>query len=373
MATMLTATHLAALGSLGLTSICIALFIPMAARVSLLDYPDERKCHTAPTPTIGGVAMYVGVLASFVLTGLAEPSLGPLAAGSTLLVIVGFIDDFTPLGYRIRFVGQFIAAGLITIWGGLTVHHLGDVFGLGPIPLGVLATPLTMVAIVGVINGINMLDGLDGLAASVVICILSPVFAYASVLRHTSLAVACLLVIACVLGFLLFNFRFPWRDRAPVFMGNAGSNFLGFVVAWAVLSLAKHPQSHMPPIAVVWIVALPVIDTLVSMWRRHKKGRSMFSPDRDHVHHILQRAGFSVNATVLIIAGTTAILATTAIAASLYDIPHTWLFAGYILLIYLHNWFIASAWRFARTIRRLLERRDPAKWRRVANHLAKKR
>jgi len=370
---MLTTAQLAALCGLGVTSVLIALLIPIAERVSLLDHPSERKCHAAPTPIVGGIAMYLGVAASFLLADVPLQTLGPLAAGSTLLVVIGLIDDIKPLGYRVRLVAQCVAAGFLTVWGGLTIDNLGNLIGLGPISLGALAVPFTLFAVVGLINGINMLDGLDGLAASVVIALLLPIGVYASHTGLISVSVASLLVIACILGFLLFNYRFPWRDRAPVFMGDAGSNLLGFVVAWAVLSLFQHPQSELPPIAVLWLVAFPVVDTLVTMWRRHRKGLSMFRPDCDHVHHILHRAGFGVNATVLIVAGGTALFAAIAIVASLAGAPEPLMFGGFLLLVSLHSWFISSAWRFARAIRGLLAPADSGIWRRIASHLAKKR
>lgn len=370
---MLTTTHLAAIAGLGLTSGLIALLIPIAERVSLLDHPDGRKCHTAPTPIVGGIAIYLGVVISFLLADVPLATLGPLAAGSTLLVAIGVIDDIRPLGYPVRLAAQCVAAGFLAIWGGLTIDSLGNLLGLGPISLGYLATPFTVFAVVGLINGVNMLDGLDGLAATVVIAMLLPICAYASHAGLDSVALTGVLVIACICGFLVFNYRFPWRDRAPVFMGDAGSNLLGFFVAWTVLELFQHPQSELPPIGILWLVAFPVVDTLVTMWRRHRKGQSMFRPDCDHVHHVLQRAGFGVSGTVLIIAGSTAAFGTIAIAASLAGAPEPLLFAGFLLLTFLHHWFMSSAWRFARTIRRLVIGRNPGNWRRIAGRVGNQR
>jgi UDP-GlcNAc:undecaprenyl-phosphate/decaprenyl-phosphate GlcNAc-1-phosphate transferase len=370
---MLTNVQSAALCGLGVTSALIVLFIPMAERAALLDHPNERKCHIAPTPVVGGIAMYLGVVASSLLAEMPWQTLGPLAAGASLLVVVGLLDDIRPLGFGIRLLAQCVAASFLTFWGGLTIDSLGDLVGFGPIPLGVLSAPFTVFAIVGLVNAVNMLDGLDGLAASVALVMLLPIGAYASQTGLTSVAVASLLVMACIIGFLLFNYRFPWRDRAPVFMGDAGSNLLGFVVAWAALSLLQHPRSQLPPIAFLWLVAFPVVDALVTMWRRRRKGLSMFAPDCDHVHHVLQRAGFGVNATVLLLASSSAVLGTLAILASLAGTPEPLMFGGFALLVYLHAWFISSAWRFARTIRRLVKARDPRKWHRVASHLGKKR
>jgi len=356
---MLTNTQAAALAGFGITSALVALFIPMAERIALLDHPTERKCHAAPTPVVGGIAMYLGVMASLLLAGLPAATLGPLVAGATLLVAMGFIDDIRPLGFRVRLIGQCIAAGFLAVWGGLTIHSLGDLLGLGPIQLGVLATPFTLFAVVGLINGVNMLDGLDGLAASVVLAMLLPIGGYAFFTGLASVAIVCMLVAACIAGFLLFNYRFPWQERAQVFMGDAGSNLLGFVVAWAVLSLLQHPASQLRPVSFLWLVAFPVVDALVTMWRRHRKAQSMFAPDCDHVHHILQRAGFGVNATVLLIAGSAVLLGALAILAALAGVPEPLMFAAFAALVYLHHWFIASAWRFARRLRQVLVVRGP--------------
>lgn len=344
----------AALAGLLLTATCAALLIPCAMRWALVDHPDERKRHTRPTPIIGGVAMYFGTLAGLVLAGLPMQTLGPVAAGSTLLVVVGIIDDIRGLGFRIRFAVQCVAAGCLIFWGGLTIDSLGDLFGLGPISLGPLAAPFAVFAVVGLVNAVNMLDGLDGLAGGVVVAILLPVFAYTSMTGMNTIGAASLVVIACVLGFLLFNYRFPWRRDAHAFMGDAGSTLLGFLLAWVMLSLFQQPEPRLPPIAILWIVAVPVSDTVVAMWRRHRKGHSIFAPDRDHLHHILQRAGFGVNATVLIIAGTAALFATTAIVASLDCYPQPWMAIGFGAFIYLHNRIISSAGRFTRAFRHLL-------------------
>lgn len=350
------AVYQGALAGFAVTSALIAVLIPVATQWSLLDHPNERKTHLAPTPIVGGIAMYLGVLVSFALAGVPWQELGPLAAGSTVLVLVGVIDDIKPLGYRIRFVAQCVGATILILWGGLTIDNLGDLFGLGPLGLGPLAIPFTLVCVVGLINAVNMLDGLDGLAGGVVIAMLMPVLAYTAFTGLTGLAVPTLLVIASVCGFLLFNYRFPWRDRARTFMGDAGSNFLGLVVAWIVLELYHHPQSELPPIAIAWIVALPVVDTVTTMCRRCQKGLSVCRPDRDHVHHILQRAGLGVNATVLVISGGAAALGAVAVVAAVTGVPEALMTLALVGLIYLHYQLLCAAWRVTRAVHRRLGR-----------------
>lgn len=350
----MTSTHWAALVGLALTTLLIALLIPVANHLHLVDHPDQRKRHVAPTPLVGGVAMYLGTLAGLLLSDIPLQTFGPFAAGATLLMVAGIIDDIRDLDYRIRLAVQCAAAGILIAWGGLSIDSLGNLVGLGPISLGPMTIPFTLFAVVGLINAINMLDGMDGLAGGVVVAILVPVSAYAAVAGLGHLAAATVVVIACVLGFLLFNYRFPWRHKAPAFMGDAGSTFLGFTLAWVMLSLFQHPESHLPPIGILWIVGFPVADTIVTMWRRRRKGLSVFRPDRDHIHYILQRSGFGINATVLIIAGLTALFATGALIASSQGVPQPLMTAAFVLLLYLHYRLISSAMRFTQRFRHLL-------------------
>jgi UDP-GlcNAc:undecaprenyl-phosphate GlcNAc-1-phosphate transferase len=122
----------------------------------------------------------------------------------------------------------------------------------------------------------------------------------------------------------------------------------------------------------LWLVTFPVVDTVVTMWRRRRKGLSMFQPDCDHVHHILQRAGFGVNATVFIVAGSTALSGVIAIVGCLAGAPEPLMFGVFLLLVALHHWFISSAWRAARMIHRLRIAPQLDVWHRITSHLAKK-
>lgn len=351
---MFSETHWAALLSFGLTSMLILLLIPLARRVGLIDKPDERKRHTAPTPLVGGIAMFLGTAASLWFVAPQPDTFAPFLAGSALLVAFGLIDDARNLDYRIRFAVQACAAAILVFWGDLTIDTLGNLVGLGPVDLGPFSIPFTIFAVVGMINAINMLDGLDGLAGSVTLAILLPVLAFGRSEGVHEIVVPCLLLASSVFAFLLFNYRFRGREKAPVFMGDAGSNFLGFALAWIVVSLEGDGGSGLSPIAILWIVGFPVADTLTTMWRRRRKGLSAFTPDHDHVHYVLRRAKFSVNTTVLIVSGLTALCAIVGILASLDGFPEPMLTLGLLALFAVHNLTLTRAWRFTKRFRRLL-------------------
>lgn len=325
--------------------------IPLAGRLGLVDRPCNRKRHQLPTPVIGGIAMFVAVATGLLLANLPLPSTNAFLIGALLLVGVGIRDDIKPIDYRIRFAVQAAAAGILAVWGGIRIDSLGNLFGLGDIVLGPFAVPFTIFAVVGLINAVNMLDGLDGLAATVVAGILLPIAVYGALHGLDGVVQIIVILLAGVLAFLLFNYRFPWRKSAHTFMGDTGSNFLGFTLAWIVILLADQPASGLSPIAILWLIAFPVADTLLTMGRRWHKGQSPFHPGHDHVHYILERAGFSVNATVLIIAGVAALCTLLGLLASLHGWPEPLLTLLLVVYITLHGLTLARATRVSKALR----------------------
>jgi UDP-GlcNAc:undecaprenyl-phosphate GlcNAc-1-phosphate transferase len=271
-----------------------------ARRIDLVDHPSERKTHCTPTPLTGGVALFAAVAAGLLVAAPATPGLAPILAGGAVLVVFGVFDDVREIDFRLRFVVQAAAAACLVLGADVRVETLGNLLGFGPIELGLLSVPFSIFAVVGLINAINMLDGLDGLAGSVTLVSLAAVLLVAAS-AVPSLVTPALILIAAVLGFLLVNYRFPGRKRALVFMGDAGSTFLGYCLAWFVIALPQQAPAAVAPIAALWLVALPVADTLATIWRRKRQGLSAFHAGHNHIHHLLRRAGFGINATVLLI------------------------------------------------------------------------
>ncbi|CAK0779180.1 UDP-GlcNAc:undecaprenyl-phosphate/decaprenyl-phosphate GlcNAc-1-phosphate transferase [Gammaproteobacteria bacterium] len=231
--------------------------------------------------------MFFAFVATIILSGIHFPGMMGLLCSTSLLVGLGILDDFHELSAWPRFVGQIMAAVAMYFVGGISIENLGALFGEGDVVLGPVALPFTVFATVGVINAFNMIDGIDGLAGGLsLISILFFSFLAGLGDHHTDLVMLMLLG-AAIVAFLLFNLRFPGRPFALVFMGDAGSMFLGFMLCWFAVGLSQGEHRAMAPVTALWILAVPLFDTLSVMIRRLTNGKSPFIADRGHLHHML--------------------------------------------------------------------------------------
>lgn len=311
---------------------------PIALRFRLLDAPSGRKDHLRPVPVIGGIAMFGGLVCATVTLPAAEPMLGALLATSALLVIIGLWDDYRGLSAHTRFAVQIGAALLMIYWGEVSLHDLGDLFWPGAtFALGLCAIPFTVFCTVGVINAMNMVDGLDGLAGGIAGMSLL-LLAWAAFVAGLYTDVHLLLLAAgVVFTFLCFNLRFPWRRRgAKVFMGNAGSMFLGLILAWLLIKLSQGEQRAFAPVTALYLFGLPLLDTFSLTIRRIVKHRSPVAGDREHLHHILMRAGYSVNQSVLIMWGLGLAMGMTGLTALYFRIAESAMFYAFLGLFFLY-------------------------------------
>ncbi len=275
------------------TVACIEFLKPVAEHIGLLDRPGGRKTHSHHVPLIGGIAIFIGFCFSLLCLNMSLHDMRGLLAGSFILVLIGVVDDFRELTPRVRLLGQVLAGLILIRWGHLSVDNLGNLFFYGPIHLGLLSTIATLFLVLTLINAINMIDGQDGLAGLVILSE-ALLLAFWSVQLNQLLSFDLLILLSVVLcGFLSFNIPLPWRRRASVFMGDAGSTFLGFVIAWFAIGLsqvmlsASHHQTGFNPITILWILAYPLFDLLTVVIHRHSRKKSPFAPSRDHLHHLL--------------------------------------------------------------------------------------
>ena len=334
----------AALAAGGVTWLVLWALQPVAGRLNLLDYPKGRKDHAHPTPITGGLAMLVGVLAVG-MSSLVPFTMHNLAflAAATLLVVVGLLDDRYDLPWWLRIPTHAVAA-LVMIYGGeVRVEQLGPVFGLGEMSLGWASIPFTVFATVGLINAINMIDGADGLAGSLVATALLLLTGAGLYSGNLATAGHTLLLASVVIAFLAWNARFPWRPRAKLFMGNAGSAFLGFVIAWFSFRLTQNPAHPINPVLALWFVAIPVMDCLVLMVRRVRGRRSPFIADRNHMHHMMLDAGFGPTQAALFLSAVTVFFGVAIGQAMRHDVPHPLLLSLYLVLCL--GWYWLSARR----------------------------
>lgn len=333
-----------------ITVLALILARPIAIRLDLLDHPGGRKDHEQPTPVIGGIAMAIAIVGGSLLTHGLPDQLLTYTVCVALLVAVGLWDDRRDLDWRLRLAAQCGAALIMIYGGGVRVENLGELFGLGRVDLGLWSVPFTVFATVGCINALNMADGSDGLAGLVVWVAMAMLAAAAAYAGNAILAERIALVLGALGGFLLFNMRFPWQPRAQVFMGNAGSAFLGFTVAWVSFRLTQTPGHPVTPILAPFLIAPPLIDCLVLIVRRLRSGRSPFSADRNHIHHLMRDAGFPPAAIAWVLAVATGVIGTGAAFAVKADIPSPVLVAAFMLMVVAH--FLATRHREA-AVRRL--------------------
>lgn len=355
------------------TALLIAGLRPLAGRVGLVDVPNERKNHSAPTPLVGGLGIFLGVLVAAALAlataglPLSQPVLSFFAAGF-LLVAVGVVDDRYELSPLARFAVQIAAALIMVYGGGVVLTDLGRMTPSGAVlELGILAVPFTVFATLGVINALNMCDGLDGLSGSLAMVSIIGL-ALAGLLWAGPGEVALLLLLgAAVPAFLLYNLRLPRvRPRAAVFMGDAGSMFLGFALTWFAIGLSQGENRAIPPAAALWFIMLPIIDAVAMMLRRIVRGRSPFAPDREHLHHVFQLAGYSVNQTVAVMAAIAVAGVAMALGAVQFGVNELLVALLFLMLGLLYFWMIMRAWRVMRFVRRSICRRRQAVDRRTS-------
>lgn len=326
-----------------LTCALIGAMRALAPRFGLIDRPGGHKRHAEPVPVIGGVAMFLALA----LVDSTQPYLdssGTLIWALALLVATGVLDDRYGIPPAVKMAAQALAALVVVAGDGVVITSLGDLAGFGETRLAALAVPFTVFAVVGIVNAINMADGVDGLAGSIGVIALGWFAAAALALGLTMQVDEILILKGVLIGFLLFNLRLPWRRRAAIFMGDAGSMMLGFVLAWIAIVLTQHPGA-MPPMVAVWILALPILDTLTVMVRRIRKHRNPFAPDREHLHHALLRAGVSVERTVPLLALVSALCGLAGFAAWRAQVPQWVLFYAFVALLAVYYFGMCRVWR----------------------------
>jgi UDP-GlcNAc:undecaprenyl-phosphate GlcNAc-1-phosphate transferase len=299
----------------------ILLLRPVARWLRLVDIPKSpRKVHAAPTPLAGGAAITLaGVLAASLLLPMTRDVLA-LGLASLMMLVVGTVDDRFDINWRVRIVAQSAAAMVLFLYGGVRVEWIGDAFGFASRSLGVLSLPFTVLATVGVTNAINWADGVDGLAGSLCLAALAMFTAAAVWSGNAALAADLALMGGCVMGFLVFNLRTPWRPTASVFLGD-GAEILGLWIAWAAFRLTQTPNHPATPVLAPFLIALPVIDCLVLIVRRLRVGYSPFFADRNHMHHRLLDIGFTPSAVVAILVGLSLAIGLAAGLARLVRLP----------------------------------------------------
>ncbi len=330
--------------ALFITIVMVPLFRGLAYRMNALDQPDERKVHIRPMARTGGLAMAVGILVPLVLWAPPVSFLRALLFASSIIVAAGFVDDIVTLGPRVKLGAQAFAAAVIVFYGGVKIQSLGSLLPEGWFLAEWVSVALTLLVVVGVTNAINLADGLDGLAGGISIIVFIVLGYSGYIVGNSVIALVSAAIIGAIFGFLRFN-TYP----ATIFMGDAGSQLLGFLAIVLALKLTQGNIALSPALPLL-LLGFPILDTMTVMLARIYHGRSPFSADKNHFHHKLMRLGLSHSEAVL-----TIYFLQTALVLMAYGMRYCsdWLIVGVyaFFIVVISLFFFLSAhfkWRFRR-------------------------
>jgi UDP-GlcNAc:undecaprenyl-phosphate GlcNAc-1-phosphate transferase len=322
--------------SLGLALLFLPRLASIAGRIGLMDQPGDRKNHEEAKPLVGGIGMVMAFVVSSLLF-IPLQGLRGFYAGVIILIIAGFLDDYKELAPSWKFIAQITAALLLIYFSNTILLTFGNLLSFGDINFGIFAIPMTVFCIVGLSNAINMIDGLDGLAGGISLIGLVS-FAILSYLGgHNEMLILCLALSGAVLGFLKYN----WAP-AKLFMGDAGSLFLGFTLVFASIHVTQGEDSVVRPFVPLFVLAVPITDTLTLIVKRLIVGRSPFSADTFHLHHMLIRFGLNRKQAVMAILALCSVMSLAGILGIVFRVPEYFMFFFFLAYFSIH--FCASFW-----------------------------
>jgi len=282
----------------------IPLLAKYAYTIGMIDEPDPRKIHSKPIPRVGGPGIVLGALVPVSIWLSWDVLVTSYLAGSLVLLTFGVWDDIKQLGHYAKFIGQFTAVLLVVYYGGLYVTQIPFIGELNA-SIGKIFTVITMV---GVINALNHSDGLDGLAGGESLMSLSAIAYLSYISNDMTIFLISLSTIGGVFGFLRFN-----SHPAHIFMGDGGSQFLGFTLAFLVIHLTQISNPTYSSSIAVLLIGLPIVDIVAVLFLRMHGGMNWFRATRNHVHHRLLEMGFHHYESVVIIYSVQVILVICAV------------------------------------------------------------
>lgn len=300
----------------------------IAIHINAMDIPNKRKIHTKPMPRLGGLAIFISFLICYMIFGQMTTQMLSITIASFIIILFGIIDDINPLKARYKLIGQLIASLIIVFYGKII---LDDVYIFNYyINFGRLSPYITILFIISCINAINLIDGLDGLASGISTIYFLTIAIIALITNRIGGLdiILSIIMLGATLGFLVFNF-----PPASIFMGDTGSQFLGFMISIISLLGFKNITFNSLVVPIV-ILAIPIFDTIFAILRRLLKGESIGTPDKEHFHHQLLKMKFKPRTTVIIIYLINLAFAAVSVFITLGDNNIAWyLYIALILLL----------------------------------------
>lgn len=319
------------------TFVFSALIMPLtnkiAHHIGAIDIPkDKRRVHTKPIPKLGGLGIFASFLFGYMLFGVQSVKMNAVLIGSFIMIITGILDDIKTLRAREELLGQILAALTITLYGDILLTNI-TVLGMN-IEFGIFAYPITIFFILGCTNVIRLIDGLDGLSSGIssIFYLTIGIIAFFQGRVDTLEITLAFIMLGSTMGFLVHNF-----NPARLFAGEAGSSFMGFIIA--VISLLGYKGTLLTSFLVpILILGVPILDTLFAILRRALKGKPIFEADKEHLHHQFLKMNFSHRGTVLVIYAINLLFSLASIFYALND-PQKGMII-YLILLIIVIWFI---------------------------------
>lgn len=268
----------------------------LAPRIGAMDIPkDNRRVHNKPMPRFGGIAIFAGILIGLLIFAREDRGMVPVMVGCTMIYILGAVDDLKNLRPLVKLLGQILCAS-VSFAMGLRIPFITNYFGEGNMVFGEVACyVMTVLWLISITNAVNLIDGLDGLAAGIsaisALCIGFVAFIHG----HYVPTVGMMVIAGAALGFLPYNFH-----PARIFMGDGGSQLLGFAIAaMSILGTVKSAAVVVVAIPAI-VLGLPIFDTIMAIVRRVMRRQSIGTADKEHLHHRIMKAGFGQRRAVLL-------------------------------------------------------------------------
>ncbi|MBE7213906.1 UDP-N-acetylglucosamine--undecaprenyl-phosphate N-acetylglucosaminephosphotransferase [Shewanella benthica] len=324
---------------------------PLAVKIGLVDLPNMRKVHVGEIPLIGGISIYIGVLTTSMLFIDSSRELNIFLVAAAMVLFIGILDDRYDLSVRLRLVAQIIVASMMIFGTEIYLTSFGHIFGFIEFQLGPVGALVTIIAIIGGVNAFNMIDGIDGLAGMLsLVTFVSLAFLLGRVSNDWYMLP--ILFIASISAYLMFNLGWPSKSLQKIFMGDAGNMFIGLTVVWLLVVGSSAEVNAFRPVTALYLIAIPLMDMAAIMYRRIKKGGSPFKPDREHLHHIFERIGYTRKQTLALITTAGAALAFIGCAGDIYQVPEWIMFATFICIFSIYTWALSHIWLILKWLRK---------------------
>ena len=329
--------------------VVLVLIRPIAIHLGLVDSPSSRKMHEGRIPLVGGFGVFLSVVIYFLLVpSEASHEIIALISTGSIIFLLGVLDDFKGLSPRIKLFVEFSICLFMILITDIKIDYLSGFWPGYEIYLGQLAIPVTMLFVVFVMNSFNLVDGIDGLAGMLGVVAIVGILLLQSMVGAIRDFEYLVILLFSLIPFIYFNV-FGGR-RSKIFLGDSGSLFLGYIISWTLVYQVQHVESNISVPSVLWLVALPVIDTLGVMFRRILKKQSPLKADRDHLHHILLRAGLSSYGSLMILTFFSSFIVMIGLLIEVLFPLYS--FICFIILFFAYYYVLKRAWKLQQLLKK---------------------